>query len=69
MTKLTIALDEVVIQNARLRAIREGTTVSAMVREFLTHYAETDPTKAVGQGFLEMARKSQANIEGGNWTT
>jgi plasmid stability protein len=68
MTNLTIALDEVVIRNARIRAIREGTSVSAKVREFLAHYAETESTEAIGQGFLKMARESQANINGAKWT-
>ena len=39
VTNLTIALDENVIRQARIRAIGEGTSVSAKVREFLAQYA------------------------------
>ena len=39
MTNLTIALDENIIRQARIRAIGEGTSVSAKVREFLAQYA------------------------------
>lgn len=39
MTNLTIALDESIVRKARIRAIQEGTSVSAKVREFLAQYA------------------------------
>jgi hypothetical protein len=39
MTNLTISLDETIIRQARIRAIGEGTSVSAKVREFLAQYA------------------------------
>ena len=42
MANLTVSLDEVVIRKARIRAIQEGTSVSAKVREFLARYALSD---------------------------
>lgn len=39
MTNLTIALDEAVVRQARIRAIEQGTSLSAKVREFLAAYA------------------------------
>lgn len=39
MSNLTISLDDNVVRQARLRAIKEGTSVSAKVREFLAQYA------------------------------
>lgn len=39
MTNLTIALDEAIVRKARIRAIHEGTSVSAKVRDFLAQYA------------------------------
>ena len=41
MTNLTISLDENIVRQARIRAIGEGTSVSAKVREFLAQYANT----------------------------
>ncbi len=41
MSNLTVAVDEQLIKRARIRAIGEGTSVSALVREFLTQYVNT----------------------------
>lgn len=46
MTNLTISLDENIVRQARIRAIGEGTSVSAKVREFLAQYAMTDASNA-----------------------
>ncbi len=35
MTNLTVSLDETVVRRARVRAIQEGTSLSAKIREFL----------------------------------
>ena len=40
MTNLTISLDEAIVRGARIRAIAEGTSVSAKVRDFLRQYVE-----------------------------
>lgn len=51
MSNLTISVDENLIRQARVRAIQEGTSVSAKVREFLAQYAsaiaEPAPAKPV----------------------
>lgn len=39
MSNLTISVDEDLIRAARIRAIEQGTSVSAKVREFLREYA------------------------------
>ena len=46
MTNLTIAIDEAIVRQARVRAIQEGTSVSAKVREFLAAYAQSQPAPA-----------------------
>jgi hypothetical protein len=46
MTNLTIAIDEAIVRQARVRAIQEGTSVSAKVREFLAGYAQSQPPPA-----------------------
>lgn len=40
MYNLTLSLDPAIVRDARIRAIGEGTSVSAMVREFLQHYVK-----------------------------
>ncbi len=51
MSNLTISVDDNLIKQARVRAIQEGTSVSAKVREFLAQYAnataQAAPTKPV----------------------
>lgn len=39
MSNLTISVDDELIRQARIRAIEQGTSVSAKVREFLAQYA------------------------------
>lgn len=39
MSNLTISVDDELIKRARVRAIQQGTSVSAKVREFLQQYA------------------------------
>lgn len=46
MTNLTISLDDAIVRKARIRAIEEGTSVSAKVREFLAQYARVDNTSS-----------------------
>lgn len=41
MTNLTLSLDEELVKRARIRAIGEGTSLSAKVREFLAAYTQT----------------------------
>lgn len=69
MTNLTISLDESTVRKARVRAIHEGTSVSAKVREFLAEYAQGDNRQtSAGLAFIDAARCSQANISGARWT-
>ena len=42
MANLTISLDENLIKQARIKAIQEGTSLSAKVREMLAAYVRQD---------------------------
>lgn len=42
MTNLTISLDENLVKLARIKAIQEGTSLSAKVRELLSIYVRQD---------------------------
>ncbi len=69
MTNLTIAIDEAIVRQARVRAIQEGTSVSAKVREFLAGYAlGAQAQQGAAQAFLDAARLSQANASGAAWS-
>lgn len=45
MTNLTISLDESIVRGARIRAIQEGTSLSAKIRDFLRQYVEGTATQ------------------------
>lgn len=70
MTNLTISLDESIVRGARIRAIQEGTSLSAKVREYLASYANvpTAPSPPAGSAFLAAAQKSKANSKGAKWS-
>lgn len=69
MANLTISLEEAVVKQARIRAINEGTSVSAKVREFLAEYATgIGQQRAAGLAFAKSARASKANKDGVRWT-
>ncbi len=69
MTNLTISVDEALVRQARVRAIQEGTSVSAKVREFLAAYAQGGQTPQVAaQSFLDAARHSRANSSARPWS-
>jgi plasmid stability protein len=69
MANLTICLDEKLIRKARVRAIHEGTSVSARIREFLAVYAEGENRQqAAAQNFIAAARRSKAGSQGAAWT-
>jgi plasmid stability protein len=44
MANLTISLDENLVKQARIKAIQEGTSLSAKVREMLSAYVRQDTT-------------------------
>ncbi|GAB4398018.1 MAG: hypothetical protein OHK0048_08270 [Rhodoferax sp.] len=47
MSNLTIAVDDDLIRQARVKAIAQGTSVSAKIREFLVHYVHNTTTPVV----------------------
>lgn len=66
MTNLTIALDEDIIKRARIRAIGEGTSVSAQLRDYLVRYAnktdaetaEREQRQAAAASFKALAKRA-----------
>ena len=69
MANLTIAVDEELLKRARLRAIEEGTSVNAVLRERLEEYARgrNDRLQA-GLEILEAAKRSKMSSGGRRWT-
>ena len=67
---LTIVVDDEVLRRARIRALEQGTSVNAVLRQFLESYAGS-ATEAEARGRLAaLARRSEASsgTGGRRWT-
>jgi len=72
MTNLTITVDEDTLRRARIRALQEGSSVNALMREFLVKYANesdrTDRDRAILARMLEHANEISGDSGGRPWT-
>jgi len=61
MPNLTITVDEQVLKKARIRALEEGTSVSALLRSYLERYVrDVDTRKKAIKDILALSRTSRA---------
>jgi hypothetical protein len=67
---LTITVDEEVLRRARIRALEQGTSVSAVLRAFLARYAGSTVESQAKARLAELARLSDATSGPGGrrWT-
>ena len=67
---LTITIDDEVLRRARIRALSQGTSVNAILREFLQSYAGSDVESAARKRLARLARQSTASSgpAGRTWT-
>jgi plasmid stability protein len=70
VANLTLTIDDEVLKRARLRALESGTSVNAVVREYLNDYAAADRAHRAIRAFLEIAERSTAasGADGRTWT-
>ena len=70
MANLTIVVEEGVLQRARARALKSGTSVNAVLSDYLSQYAGADPAKRALSAFLAVASAIDAGSgdEGRRWT-
>jgi len=69
MANLTITVDEDVLKRARMKALEEGTSVNAMLKQYLEQYVSGDKhRKAALATIREVARKSRASRGKAKWT-
>jgi len=69
MANLTIAIDEESLKKARIRAIQEGTSVNALLREFLDSYAGVRrEQQAATRKILAISSSSNSRRGGRTWT-
>jgi hypothetical protein len=69
MANLTITVDEEVLRKARIRALEQGTSVNAILSEYLQAYASIRATNGeVTRVLLEMSRNAKSASGGRKWT-
>ena len=72
MTKanLTLSVEEQVLRRARVRAAERGTSVNALVRDYLGRLAGEDPGRSAAMNILSLAAQSKASSgpAGRTWT-
>lgn len=70
MASLTLNIDEELLRRARIRALQRGTSVNAVVREYLTSYAGDEIGQQGLRRFLELAERSDATsgASGRSWS-
>jgi len=66
---VTLAIEEGLVQQARLVASRRGTTMTEMVRQFLTHVVSThDDREAARKRMMVRLRQSTLRVGNRSWT-
>ena len=70
MANLTIAIEDRLLRQARMRALEDGTSVNALLRAYLERYAGIGDTGEALSGFALLARQSRATSgsRGRTWT-
>lgn len=61
MANLTITVDKELLKRARIKAIEEGTSVNAVLRDHLERYVGTGTTDTALAAFAELANLSTAS--------
>jgi plasmid stability protein len=64
MAKLTIAVDDDLLKRARLRALKEGTSVDRVLRERLESYVQDDRPRRQRKAIRELLSLSQSASSG-----
>ncbi len=69
MTNVTLSVDQEVLKQARILALQQGTSVNAVIRDFLKNYiASNQRYQQVTERILEQAECSQFESNGRKWT-
>ena len=69
MANLTITVPEEILKSARQRALEQGTSVNALLRDYLRQFTGAQPaqTKAA-ERVLELSRRTRAGRGKAKWT-
>ena len=70
MANLTLSIDDQLLRRARIRAIEHGTSVNALVRDYLERYASGSGQRSARTQLLELSERFDAGsgAQGRRWT-
>ena len=69
MANVTITVDDQVLKKARFRALEQGTSVNALLREYLSRFADAASShEEAVEGLIELARTARAGRGRRSWT-
>ncbi len=70
MANLTVSVDDDVLRRARIRALEMGTSVNAVLRDYLATSAGESPTMEAMQSLVRAAKKARSGsgTTGRTWT-
>ena len=70
MANLTLTIDDDVLLRARRRALEHGTSVNALVREYLESFVGADDTVDAGRALVALAERASGSSgsRGRRWT-
>jgi hypothetical protein len=69
MANLTIAVPEEVLKSARRRALELGTSVNAVLRDYLSQFAGTQSAQVeAARRVLDLSRTARSGRGKGKWT-
>ncbi|MCB9685793.1 MAG: hypothetical protein H6735_12195 [Alphaproteobacteria bacterium] len=68
MANLTITVDEDLLRRARIRALEHGTSVNAVLRDYLAAWAADPDAQRVTDEILDASLRSTSGRGGRRWT-
>lgn len=69
MANLTITIPEEVLKSARQRALQQGTSVNALLREYLSQFAGTQSAlSSAARRVLELSKAARSGRGKAAWT-
>lgn len=68
MANLTLSLEDTLLQRAREAALRENTSVNALVRDYLTRYVEARSRRTQALDVLDALAERSRSKSRGSWT-
>lgn len=69
MSNLTIVVDDEVLKRARIRAMEQGTSVNALLREYLESFSgAAEERRQATRSLVERSRAATSRRGGRRWT-